>query len=338
MLVSRFEPQGGVEVEGEMPEMTHSFSQRWHLCRAFLFAAALTGLLVPQAGRPAVTSFGLVTLAQAEDASDEELPPPGEVSGDTLAQPDSGRDSTKPPQKSATPDAAPNVANWDEEPGKPAAVGQAELEPEPSAAAPANEPTAPEPIAPGSEAVAPPSAAAKPIAPLPPVAKERVTGPKAEPKGRKPQAKKTAEHKPSAPKRVPATAPKAMAPKVKPPTPKLPSPAVNAAPQQAPAPAKARQLGTTRPLAAFDLGRYQYCGDDRDCVVVTNGCCDCANGGSDVAINKEHLDEFSKRFDCMHVQCGQKAAQPRCGEGLVSCVNHTCRYFEEAVSDEKDSH
>ena len=89
------------------------------------------------------------------------------------------------------------------------------------------------------------------------------------------------------------------------------------------------KLGTTRPLSAFELGRYQYCGDDRDCVVVNNGCCDCGNGGQDVAINRERQKAFEARFDCMHVSCGGKEVFPLCGSGVVSCLNHKCNYFSE---------
>lgn len=84
------------------------------------------------------------------------------------------------------------------------------------------------------------------------------------------------------------------------------------------------------PLSEFELGRYQYCGEDRDCVAANNGCCDCANGGKDVAINKERTEAFKARFDCMQVMCTEMAAEPMCGSGLVSCVNHRCKYFERS--------
>lgn len=82
------------------------------------------------------------------------------------------------------------------------------------------------------------------------------------------------------------------------------------------------------PLSEFELGRYQYCGADKDCMVVNNGCCDCANGGKDVAINKERLQAFKSRFDCIQVVCTQLAAEQLCGSGLLSCINHKCKYFE----------
>lgn len=80
-------------------------------------------------------------------------------------------------------------------------------------------------------------------------------------------------------------------------------------------------------LSKFELGRYQYCGDDRDCIIVSNGCCDCANGSPDVAINKDRLASFEARFSCVDVICGEKAADPICGSGVVSCINHKCKYF-----------
>lgn len=87
------------------------------------------------------------------------------------------------------------------------------------------------------------------------------------------------------------------------------------------------KLGAVTPINDFELGRYQYCGADSDCVVANNGCCDCANGGKDVAVNKERLADFQKRFDCLYAKCGDKRADPICGSGVVSCVMHKCQYF-----------
>jgi hypothetical protein len=88
--------------------------------------------------------------------------------------------------------------------------------------------------------------------------------------------------------------------------------------------------GNTAPLSDFELGRYQYCGKDADCVVSINGCCDCANGGMEVAVNKERLEDFRKRFECLYVECGRKPANPPCANGVVSCIEHKCKYFDDA--------
>ncbi len=92
--------------------------------------------------------------------------------------------------------------------------------------------------------------------------------------------------------------------------------------------AKPSAAKTTNPLAYFDLGKYQYCGSDADCIKANNGCCDCANGGKDVAVNKQHLKDFEAQFDCLHVACTMMAAVPPCGSGVVSCVDHKCKYIE----------
>ncbi len=86
-------------------------------------------------------------------------------------------------------------------------------------------------------------------------------------------------------------------------------------------------LGQTRPLSDFEVGRYQYCGDDRDCIPAVNGCCDCANGGKDVAVNKERFEAFRSRFECIDYRCGNREAENECGTGVVSCINHKCKYF-----------
>lgn len=84
------------------------------------------------------------------------------------------------------------------------------------------------------------------------------------------------------------------------------------------------------PLPEFELGRYQYCGNDKDCVLAQNGCCDCANGGQDIAINKDRAAAFQARFNCLHVNCGDKIGDPVCASGVISCVNHKCKYFSDA--------
>ncbi|MCC6220765.1 MAG: hypothetical protein IT291_05950 [Deltaproteobacteria bacterium] len=90
---------------------------------------------------------------------------------------------------------------------------------------------------------------------------------------------------------------------------------------------------TAEPLSQFELGRYQSCGEDADCVKAVNGCCDCANGGQDVAVNKDRYDDFRARFDCVEVMCTELGGVPACGSGVVSCVSHKCRYVE--LSDAK---
>ena len=88
--------------------------------------------------------------------------------------------------------------------------------------------------------------------------------------------------------------------------------------------------GQTKPLSDFELAKYQYCGSDRDCTVAVNGCCDCANGGQEVGVNKERLRDFQKRFDCLYAQCSHEPANPPCFNGVVSCLDHRCQYFDDA--------
>lgn len=87
--------------------------------------------------------------------------------------------------------------------------------------------------------------------------------------------------------------------------------------------------GNVKPLSAFELAKYQYCGDDKDCIIAINGCCDCANGGIEVAVNKDRLEAFRERFECLYEACGNKPADPPCANGVVSCVNHKCIYTDD---------
>ena len=98
---------------------------------------------------------------------------------------------------------------------------------------------------------------------------------------------------------------------------------------KAPPVQRAGRRGNTTPISPFELAKYQYCGSDADCVGEINGCCDCANGGEEVAINKERIAAFRANFECLHVACGDKAPETPCFSGVVSCVNHRCKYFSQ---------
>lgn len=96
---------------------------------------------------------------------------------------------------------------------------------------------------------------------------------------------------------------------------------------------KVGRTGNTKALSDFELAKYQYCGQDSDCVIAINGCCDCVNGGIEVAVNKDRVEAFRKRFECLHVKCGMKKADPPCKSGVVSCVSHRCRYYDVSRSE-----
>lgn len=89
------------------------------------------------------------------------------------------------------------------------------------------------------------------------------------------------------------------------------------------------------PLSDFELGRYTYCGQDSDCVVATNGCCDCVNGAKDVAVNRERLEDFKNRFSCLDVPCRNIDKEQRCGRGVVSCLEHKCKFFSDSELSDK---
>ena len=91
----------------------------------------------------------------------------------------------------------------------------------------------------------------------------------------------------------------------------------------------------TDPLSDAELSRYQYCKSDSDCVKANNGCCDCANGGFDVAVSRERLDELKARFSCEKTLCTMLAKVPPCGTGYVSCVSGKCKFFPEEAFQNK---
>ncbi|MCX6111773.1 MAG: hypothetical protein NTY22_00580 [Proteobacteria bacterium] len=82
------------------------------------------------------------------------------------------------------------------------------------------------------------------------------------------------------------------------------------------------------PLSDSETLKYRSCTHDLDCIYTQNGCCDCANGGADIAINLNKLTEFRDNFHCNNVACSMIAAVPACGSGTVSCKSGLCEYIK----------
>ena len=99
-----------------------------------------------------------------------------------------------------------------------------------------------------------------------------------------------------------------------------------------------KQRTPQEPLGAFELARYQYCGRDSDCIIVQNGCCDCAQGGEQAAINKNRLEAFEANFSCLNAECGER--EPRrvisCRDAVVSCVQHKCKHISSEEFQSSD--
>ena len=79
-----------------------------------------------------------------------------------------------------------------------------------------------------------------------------------------------------------------------------------------------------KPIPAADLAEYRKCTTDKDCIYVNNGCCDCANGGEEIAINNTKKSDFLNLFDCQKTACTKIARIPACGTGTVSCESGLC--------------
>jgi len=84
--------------------------------------------------------------------------------------------------------------------------------------------------------------------------------------------------------------------------------------------------GISEPLPTDQLKAFQNCEKDDDCIFANNGCCDCANGGQAVAVNKQKLEEFKKTFDCTNRSCTLIGAIPPCNQGKATCENKLCQY------------
>jgi len=91
------------------------------------------------------------------------------------------------------------------------------------------------------------------------------------------------------------------------------------------------------PLSDSDTLKYRNCTGDTDCIYAQNGCCDCANGGADIAINSSKLTEFRANFSCDNVTCTMLAPVPVCGSGTISCKSGLCEYTKATVSPHTSS-
>ena len=79
----------------------------------------------------------------------------------------------------------------------------------------------------------------------------------------------------------------------------------------------------TKPFSAAELKKYQKCEDTSNCIRVTNGCCDCANGGDTTAVSREFDKKFEKLFSCDKIMCTQKAGD--CNFREPACVKGYCQ-------------
>lgn len=91
-----------------------------------------------------------------------------------------------------------------------------------------------------------------------------------------------------------------------------------------------KQTSTGEPLPPSKLAPYQACQTDSDCVWVQNGCCDCANGGEDIAIARNQEAAFRAQFSCQGVGCTEVDREPACGTGSVACKSGRCAFLATA--------
>lgn len=83
----------------------------------------------------------------------------------------------------------------------------------------------------------------------------------------------------------------------------------------------------TSPVTASVLSQYQGCNVNSDCVWFNNGCCDCANGGQETAVNRNMNAQAADLFNCAGVACTMRAKIPPCGTGSVFCNSNKCEFL-----------
>ncbi|MCK4540354.1 hypothetical protein KAU09_04335 [Candidatus Parcubacteria bacterium] len=80
------------------------------------------------------------------------------------------------------------------------------------------------------------------------------------------------------------------------------------------------------------LPTWKKCELNLDCIVTKKGCCECASGGSQEAINKKYLEEWNSKLNnnCHTVVCPQLY---RCEDGRAICDNGLCIFEVGAIED-----
>lgn len=85
--------------------------------------------------------------------------------------------------------------------------------------------------------------------------------------------------------------------------------------------------GLREPMPEARTLGYRACERDDQCVYTHNGCCDCMNGGTDLAVRREKLSAFRAQFSCAGAGCTEMGGT--CGEGSVTCERGLCVYRAE---------
>ena len=90
------------------------------------------------------------------------------------------------------------------------------------------------------------------------------------------------------------------------------------------------QKPSGQPLPEKDTTDFRACATADDCVYAENGCCDCANGGEEIAINKSKIAAFRAMFQC--TGCTERAGT--CGTGRIACEQGLCVYHRERAPNQ----
>jgi hypothetical protein len=78
-----------------------------------------------------------------------------------------------------------------------------------------------------------------------------------------------------------------------------------------------------KPKKAVDTAE---CHEDADCVLVTDGCCSCNEGGKQRAIPKNARDAYEKKRQgmCKKTMCPQLMSEDQSCVGRAVCKEKTC--------------
>jgi len=100
-------------------------------------------------------------------------------------------------------------------------------------------------------------------------------------------------------------------------------------------PEQNESVGKTAKSTKTAVAKKSECAADADCVIVPDGCCDCANGGKEHAVAKRDEAKLraAQRAACKDVMCTMMVSTDRtCGK-RPACVDGACA-MRDARPDE----
>lgn len=76
----------------------------------------------------------------------------------------------------------------------------------------------------------------------------------------------------------------------------------------------------------FDFDVVKTCSTDNECIVVTQACCGCSNGGSNTSINSKYKSDWTELYTrvCKVISCSTEISNDKTCNSKPICLNGVC--------------